>query len=316
MKEYDDESLHKLQQIELMILRDSLKICKRHNIQMFGIAGTAIGAIRHHGFIPWDDDIDVAFLRKDYDEFVHYMKLEMSDKYTVMCTATDPNYFLMSTKIMLNGSKFREIEAKDNDCFFGIFLDVFVLDNLPNDEHLLKKQCKQSFIYSKLMILRSVAFPVLPYKGIKAKLTHFATAVIHGVLVLCHISKEKLGKQCLKIATRYNSEKDVKFVGYLFDTKTDIDTFALDDLFPLRPVKFEGIDFYLPKNIEKNLELVYGDFMQLPPVEKRKNHYPYELSFGKFDEYSTADIASGKYDFQFTNECSNISDHIESKQGE
>jgi lipopolysaccharide cholinephosphotransferase len=296
MREYDKETLQKVQQIELMILRDSLKICQKYNVKFFLIGGSAIGAIRHQGFIPWDDDIDVAMMRKDYDEFIKRINEEMPDKYIAMNTGTDKNYPLMTTRLMLKGTKFVEEPLKDIHCFLGIFLDMYVLDNLPDNPEELNKISRKSFILSKLQILRSIAFPVLPYKGAKAKLTHVITGIAHGVLTVFGISKEKLYKKAIRIAAPYKNLDNSKKVGFLFDTYPDYEIYDRTDIFPLRIVKFNGLDVYMPCNVEKSLTDQYGDYMQMPPVEKRKNHFPYELDFGKYANISAEEIAAGKYD--------------------
>ena len=72
--EYEPQVLEKLHSVELLMLKDFMKLCDDNNIEYFAISGTAIGAVRHQGFIPWDDDIDVALLRKDYERFVKVMK--------------------------------------------------------------------------------------------------------------------------------------------------------------------------------------------------------------------------------------------------
>lgn len=292
MREYDDETLHKVQQIELMILRDAVNLCKKYDIHFFGIAGTAIGALRHQGFIPWDDDIDVAFLRTDYDAFVKHVKEDLSDKYIVMNAEEDSNYPLMTTRLMLKDTKFREEALQNIDCFFGVFLDIYVLDNLPDDETLFKKHCRQAFIISKLQILRSIAFPVLPYHGMKAKLTHIATGIAHGILVVFG-SKKRIVRRAEKIAAEYNDLSSSKRVGFLFDTYPEMNLYERAGIFPLKQVKFNGIDFSLPGNIDQKLRDTYGDYMQLPPMEQRKNHYPFELDFGRYDKYSPEEIASG-----------------------
>ncbi|MFR4008009.1 MAG: phosphorylcholine transferase LicD [Christensenellales bacterium] len=83
-REYDPQVLKRVQETELEILSDFIDLCERHQIDYFGVGGTAIGAIRHQGFIPWDDDIDIGFLRKDYDRFLLLAKEELSDKYELL----------------------------------------------------------------------------------------------------------------------------------------------------------------------------------------------------------------------------------------
>ena len=298
MREYDNETLSKVQQLELMILRDSLALCKRHGLQMFGIAGTAIGAIRHGGFIPWDDDIDVALMRKDYDLFIKYVKEELGAKYIVMNAQEDSNYPLMTTRLMLKGTKFREEALQDIDCYLGIFLDIYVLDYLADDEKAFKKQCRDAFLISKLQILRSIPLPVLPFRGVKAKLAHVITWCAHYVLVIFCVSKKKLYQCGDSIARRFDDHTDAKRVGFLFDTFPYLNIYETEDIFPLRPITYNGIPFAIPCHVEKKLTEMYGDFMTMPPVEKRKNHFPFELDFGQYTDISTEDISLGKCDWQ------------------
>lgn len=103
------DTLQKLQNMELEILRDFQDLCDRHNLDYFAGGGTAIGAVRHQGFISWDDDIDVNLVRKDYELFLKYAKEEYSDRYEIMNAETSELYSLMSTRWMKKGTKFKEL---------------------------------------------------------------------------------------------------------------------------------------------------------------------------------------------------------------
>ena len=92
MREYDEETLKRVQQTELGILKDFMALCDKHGLTYFGIAGTGIGAIRHKGFIPWDDDIDIALPRKDYEIFLKLARKYLSDRYIVLNCETNENY--------------------------------------------------------------------------------------------------------------------------------------------------------------------------------------------------------------------------------
>ena len=144
-REYDNITLKKLQNVELEILKDFIKLCDKHNIDYFGIAGTGIGAIRHKGFIPWDDDIDIALRRNDYDKFIKVVKEELSDKYTILNAEENENYPLMTTRMMKKGTKFREYALKDIDCELGIFLDIYSFDNISDDPKEFAKQAREAW---------------------------------------------------------------------------------------------------------------------------------------------------------------------------
>lgn len=289
MKEYDDITLKRLQSIELMILNDFKRMCKKHGLQYFAFAGSGIGALRHGGFIPWDDDIDVGLLREDYEKALKYFAEEEKEKYIVMNPRFDPDYPLMTTRLMLRGTKFREHALKDVKCDLGIFLDLYAFDQEIDDEKKFKKQSYEAWFYTHLMMMRSIPFPVLPMKGATAKLVHAITGMTYGVLSACRVSKRWLADQAEKAATRYNHLKTKK-VSFFYDTLPCICWFSYDELFPLVELPFENTTVFFPKEQDRYLKDMYGDYMQLPPEEKRKNHYPYELDFGPYAEIPLEDL--------------------------
>lgn len=278
-REYDDITLKKLQKVELDILKDFIELCEKHKLDYFGVAGTAIGAIRHKGFIPWDDDIDIALRGNDYDKFIEVAKEELKDKYIVMNAEEDPNYPLMTTRLMKKGTSFREFALKDVDCELGIFLDIYSYDNISDNPKEYAKQARTAWFWSKLMILRSLPYPVLPFKGVKAKIIHLICAIIHYSMVILGISKKYLYKKCKSATKRYDNI-ETKRIAYLCDTNPYANTMELDKLYPLKKMDFEDIKLNFPNDMHDSLAETYGDYMQLPPEDKRKNHYPYILDFG------------------------------------
>ena len=279
MREYDEITLKKVQQAELEILKDFIQVCEENDLSYFALAGTGIGALRHGGFIPWDDDIDVGLLRADYDRMIEVFKRDYSDKYTIVNGDEYSTYPLMTTRIMRNGTVFVEEALKGiKNCPLGIFLDVYAFDNVARDPKKAKKQAFRTWVLSKFLIMKFVPFPVLPVKGVAAKLIHCATALTYGAMNVLFISQKFLYRKAKALSTAYNQE-DCDAYAYFCDTDRYSNYFEKEDLFPLRKIQFEDIDLCFPKNLEKSLETTYGDYMQLPPVEKRKNHFPYRLKF-------------------------------------
>ncbi len=277
-KFYTEEELRKVQQAELSIFKDFKNICEENSLTYFGLAGTGIGALRHGGFIPWDDDIDVGLLRKDYDKLIEIVKRDYSDKYTVVNGDEFSGYPLMTTRICLNNSKFIEHSLKNIKCPLGIFLDVYAFDCAAADEKERKKQASRAWLYSKLLILKHIPFPVLPFYGVKRTLAHCVTACAWAFLNVFCISHKWLYNKCKSISCKYN-DTDTGFYGYFCDTAMFSNFFEKSDLFPVRKEKFEDTDMCFPCNLEKSLTNMFGDYMQLPPPEKRKNHYPFVLEF-------------------------------------
>ncbi len=276
-KPYEPEVLKKLQQYELEMLKDFIKICKENDITYFGLAGTGIGALRHGGFIPWDDDIDLGLLYEDYLRLLEIYKRDYSDKYQLVNACEFKTYPLMTTRICLKGTKFIEEAFKTVDCPLGIFLDIFPFYNVPQDAKLHKKQAKKAWFLGKLLVLKHLPFPNVPFKGFKAKLAHCATAVC-WLLVNILFSHERLYNKILKECLRYQ-DKDTGKYEYFFDTINGNSIYSNDDIFPIREIPFESIYLDFPHKLEDKLTALYGDFMQIPPPEKIKNHHPHLLEF-------------------------------------
>lgn len=281
MREYDSATLKRVQSAELQILQDFLKLCSDNGLRCFGIAGSGIGAVRHQGFIPWDDDFDIALPRDDYEQFLALAKEKLSDRYLLMNFEENNNYPLMTTRLMIRGTKFREDALKNIDCPLGIFLDIYSFDNIPDDERLFRKQARSAFIWSKLLILRSIPFPVLPFKGPKATFAHAVCAIVHCLMAITRVPKRYLYNKCYEASTRYRDMNDSKRLTYLCDTNAYMNIIKRDDVFPVVYMPFENLMVPFPNNLHDYLTGMYGDYLTLPPVEKRKNHYPYELDFGE-----------------------------------
>ena len=277
-REYDTQTLKKVQHYELLILKDFIKVCEENNLSYFGLAGTGIGALRHKGFIPWDDDIDVGLLRADYEKALEIFKLKYSHKYTVVNGDEFKKYPLMTTRIILNGTKFVEYPLKNIDCPLGIFLDVYAFDNVAPTEKEHKKQAFAAWFYSKLLILKHIPFPVLPFSGLKAKIIHCITACAYAFLNIFFISHKFLYNRAKKASCKYNGIEPQAYA-YFCDTDRFSNCFKKSELFPLKKLQFEDVDMCFPAGLEKSLEALYGDYMQLPPEEKRKNHFPFALEF-------------------------------------
>lgn len=264
------------------ILHDFKRICEENDLTYFGFAGTGIGALRHKGFIPWDDDIDVALPRKDYDTFLRLVKEQMNDKYYILNTDTDINYPLATTRLVKRGTRFREFPMKDVDCNWGIFLDIYALDNLADGKISYYYHAWTTWFWGKLLILRSIKRPVLYFGGVRAKIAYFICAIVHDLMKIFKVSKKWLYKHQKRCMTKYNN-RDTKRIGYYCDPSPFWNTFYKDEIYPLIELDFEDLKMPFPKNIDAILTNMYGNYMTMPPVEKRRTHFPYELDFGEED---------------------------------
>ena len=281
MGEYEPETLKKVQQLELEILNDFNKICEKHNLEYFAAGGSAIGAIRHGGFIPWDDDIDVAMDRQTFDKFMKIAETELPDKYYILNYETNPHFPGMNTHICLKGTRFLTYDIKDFKGENGIFLDLFCYDNVSDDDQLMIKQGKKAWFWNKLMILVMLKEPTLFYFGLKKIIIRFVLKLIHFILKICGIKSQFCYKKALSYTKKYKNE-DTKRMAYLFNTTKLKPIINKSDIYPTKKMKFENTEIRVPNDIDKYLTESFGDYMTLPPKEQRHNHKPFYLDFGPY----------------------------------
>lgn len=284
MREYDPKVLRKLQLKELDIMKDFDDLCRKHNIPYAVFWGSGIGAMRHGGFIPWDDDVDVMLLREDYEKFLRVAKEEYSEHYYLLTAEENENYPLMTAHWGPKDTDFIISEFKNVPCKFTIFLDIFPLDAISDDEGEQKKQCFAAWFWQKLMLLRQMSHPASQHRGLKGKAFYFTCRIVHIGMKALHISPKWLYRKCNEVCQRYKGVSTQK-VAFLTDTIPGTNIFLKKEIFPLRYLEFEGVKFPFPKETEKLLARYYGNYMQVPPIEKRRNHFPYLLDFGDGERY-------------------------------
>jgi lipopolysaccharide cholinephosphotransferase len=126
--------LERLQRHQLQVALHVRNLCERHGIRYFLVAGTLLGAVRHQGFIPWDDDLDIGMLREDYDRFIELAQNELPEDYFVQTYMSDPFMPLPYAKIRVNGTVLREVASRDCQWHSGIFIDIFPFDGVPANQ--------------------------------------------------------------------------------------------------------------------------------------------------------------------------------------
>ena len=279
-KFYDQETLERLHKTELEILTDFMELCDRNGLTYFGIAGTGIGAKRHGGFIPWDDDIDVAMPRKDFERFLQLAKEELSDRYIPLNAAYDSRFPMMTTRLMKKGTVFVEEALKDAGCPCGIFLDLYVMDNVADGKLAYELQSWEAWFWSKLLVLRCMPKPFLFQTGWKASVIWAVCGAVHHVMKALRISPAFLRNRCERVCRRYE-QQDTRRMAFLPDTSPYWNVVDKTRLYPLRRLDFENVTLNFPNNMEELLTSQYGNYMELPPEDKRKTHYPCRLEFGE-----------------------------------
>lgn len=285
-----DERLETLHAIILMMLRDFSLICEKEGIPWIASFGTALGALRNGGFIPWDDDADICIMRCDLERLGEAVKRDFSDKYEVISAKTHPRYPMLTARLALKGTEFRDDALATMDFPSCIFLDLFPLDNLADEDRAFRRQAWRSWLFNKLAICKLVKQPCILAGGIKGKALKMGTAFMRGVLNLPGVRSIDLNGRAYAWHTRY-SDQPTKRVGFLCDTDRFWNVYELDDLFPVRMVPFESMEVPIANKAEKLLTALYGDWRTPLPAEQRTIHYPEILDFGPYAHLTLDDAA-------------------------
>lgn len=244
--------LSEIKKIELDILRAFHSFCEKNSLRYFLAYGTLLGAVRHGGFIPWDDDIDVAMPRTDYERFLKEFRDERYEVYDL----SKKGYFypfakLCDTKTVL----IEEMSVKNS---IGVYIDIFPMDGIADNNQSQHSKAK------RLMKLQQHKYAPFSRKRslIKKVMLPFVK------LLLLPISCRRIGKILDKEAQR-NAYDDCSRVGCVAGDSIGNITFPKDVIDPLSKVIFEGELFCAPAKKEEYLTIVYGDYMKLPPEDQR-----------------------------------------------
>ena len=266
--------LKSVQKIELGILIEFDRVCRNHNLCYFLDSGTALGAVRHKGFIPWDDDIDVGMPRPDYDRFMEIGMEELGKEFFLQNLQTDPKIPFPYAKIRKNGTEFVEWNKRNIDMHHGIYIDIFPYDRLPEsgiDEYM--NYCRE---LNKKLFKRRIPDRVgLPQSDLKWKIGAAARRLQYLAMQLT--SEKKLLEKLDRDYTKYENLGFASGKSTCHSVSTRV-AYSNDTLFPPKEIEFEGHSFYAPRDMDTYLTEMYGDYMQLPPVENRIGHRPFIVS--------------------------------------
>lgn len=277
-KQYDPQILKKLQCAQVEILKDFIKVCEKYGLDYIMLGGTGIGVVRHQGFIPWDDDIDVAMPRKDYDRFLDVMNDEIGDKYQILTPLKDKNYACNVTHLQRKGTKFVPYQSRRLKCDLCIDIDIFPMDYVPDSPKKRRNQLKKTWILNKLIYLCGSPDPIIPLTGFKKKIAGQICFCTHYILKVLHISPQFLYKCLIREATRYN-DHPTNYMNAFEVTMSDHAYISMDEMYPLKKMPFEDIMVCMPNKYDTYLRRLFGDYMVMPPVEKRVNHAPMIIQF-------------------------------------
>lgn len=273
-KEYTDDEIKHLQEVELIILKDVVKILEKHNLNYYMYGGSLLGTVRHKGFIPWDDDIDIILFREDFDKALDILNDELPDKYTLVQMNYIDDCFGSFAKVSLKGTTFSRWYTSYVNYETGINIDLFILDNIPKSDFLGKLH-HRGYVFCYQFVINS-CIKVDMYTKFRTKLHH----LFHDILSFIPINRKTWKNLLTKEMTFFNN-KETERVTDCFNLAGYM-AYQRDDFEPAIKAKFEDLEVRIPKNYDKLLTQIYGDYMKIPPEEDRYNAAPEILDFGEY----------------------------------
>lgn len=250
-----DEELKVLQKEERTILSEIKRICEKYSIRYYIVGGTLLGAVRHGGFIPWDDDIDIAMYRTDFERFSLVCEKELDKQFFLQTNFTDKGYIQLMPKVRKNGTVLESKETAGLNMHQGVFVDIFMLDYADKRNWRVKFKHRIHWFFINLFMRKQQHNIENP---IKRTLVNIIPASLIVNVNEMLISNKKKSTYTVNYSSMYGYKKQT-FPSEYYGEGIDI---WFDEFYVKAPCEYKKI-----------LEQVYGNYMELPPIEKRGNHH-------------------------------------------
>lgn len=260
------DELRKLQLLQMATLKEVIRICEKNGIRYYLMFGSLLGTVRHNGFIPWDDDLDVVMERNEYNRFLKHASKELDSKFFLHTKDTDPRYFVSFARIRINDTTFiPRVYKNAGFCHNGIWIDIFPLDYAKSNNSLYER-----LRYTSMRkILRPMSSFNITGAGhnprLRRRLLTFLSKQIKLTTILNIIDK---------VSTSKNTQKGEYYVCFGSPYKMEKSYFPVNYFGEGTKATFETISVVIPDNYDAILRIIYGDYMQLPPENQRVGHLP------------------------------------------
>lgn len=260
---------NELKEIQISILKAVAAFCEENHLSYFLTGGTLIGAVRHRGFIPWDDDVDLNMPRKDYEYFFANFNESRNDTLVAISLENSKDYYLASGKVYDARTVLTERVLGATP--IGVNIDIFPMDEFPGDTYKLNRITREVGFLRSLLL-----FKTLIWNQSRPLIKNLA--LIAGRTMLLPIDRKALLKTISDKSQKYNNDPKctkVAVMAVLIYGKKEI--FDKKDFEGVVKLEFEGDLYSAPSGYDHILRQVYGDYMQLPPEEARVSTHDYEV---------------------------------------
>lgn len=260
--------LKEMQMIELSLLKKVKNICVENHLRYFLFGGTLLGAVRHKGFIPWDDDVDIIMPRKDYLRFIKIFKEQQDPNIRLFSLYTNDDYYypyakVVDTKTVLIENNLKKIKG------YGVYIDIFPIDGVAKPDNMEKMFKKLRYLQNLRWRSASTAwYKSNKWYGFVPKLLMRMYFGIIGYRYPIRKIDEIVSKN------EYETSTLVGTFTTMWERKSIVKKSQLE---PARSLQFEDDYFNVPNDYHTYLTNLYGDYLQLPPEDKRVTHHHYEV---------------------------------------
>ena len=263
--------IEQLRQVQLEVMDVVDKFCRQNDIRYFITAGTLIGALRHKGYVPWDDDIDIVMLRDDYEKFIEQFR-DFSPRYKVCSIETDPNCHFSYAKVYDDNTIFIEGNERKGGKCIGVNVDIFPLDYVTddyNDAVRLKKKIKP---YDGILTVKHI---VKKDRGFRKNVTLFVLKAVCSLIPFSWCIK-----RIDRLARRFEKNTTSRYVvNAVIYAKGEREILERDWFRDSIELPFENRKYLAPIGADQYMRRLFGDYMQLPPEEKRVTHHSFKAYY-------------------------------------
>lgn len=260
------QNKNELKELQLKILKYVSRFCDENGIEYWLNAGTLLGAVRHKGYIPWDDDIDLGMTRTNYDKFIKSFRDE-TGRYSFHCVENDKQYCYPMGKVFDNNTILYELDKKSG-YKISVYIDIFVHDPIPDNNALTDKLYDRRDFYKHIRTLQKAK----SHKG-----NVIRRLCVHGFGKLLNLIPTRfLAKAIASIGRKYRYSSTLNYGSLVGDCRMVIHRDLIDKVIKM---EFEGDLYSVPVGFDVLLSQVYGNYMQLPPIEKRVSIHTIEAYY-------------------------------------
>lgn len=261
-----------IQLAQLELAKEFKRVCEEHNIKYFMDSGTLLGAVRHKGFIPWDDDMDFAMLRNDYEELLRIAPHAFGRGFFLQTWDNDPYYPYAFAKLRKLGTTFVESAMQHNPAHNELFIDIFPYDSFPKKKLDQIKQGSKIERYRLGYMMKLNVKPWLNHTNMLARVLVYIKYLPAQIYAFFH-EKERLHSLYKEEMIRFNDIETFKVYQQSGGSPYGELVIKRSYFSELCPMKFEDTEFPAPKSYDEYLKSVYGDYLKLPPIKDRENKH-------------------------------------------